>query len=98
MNVFDELREIYDIDDLAFCQKYIKALEERIDELVPQCDAAYTPYREMVNEARAETDKVSMELYRAEQRISELEQLNTDLAETLKHELGEQMIANGGTQ
>ena len=51
----------------------IMALQARIDELIPECDAAYAPYREMVATARAETDKYSTELYKAQARITELE-------------------------
>jgi hypothetical protein len=51
----------------------IGAMRERIEELVPQCDAAYAPYREMVQTARAETDKVAVENYQLSERIKELE-------------------------
>lgn len=65
MSEIDELRAIGDFDTLAFCQRFIAALEEentrlenRIGELVPQCDAAYAPYREIVQAVRAKYDRL----------------------------------------
>jgi hypothetical protein len=40
-----------------------RQLEARISELVEQADATYAPYKQMVDEARAETDKYSTQAY-----------------------------------
>jgi hypothetical protein len=57
----------------AALRQEFERMEKRIDELVPQCDAAYAPYREMVQEARAESDRLGEALYAAQMKISDLE-------------------------
>jgi hypothetical protein len=55
----------------------------RIDELVPQCDATYAPYRAMVQVARAEVDKFSADLAAANATIAGLTAENARLATDL---------------
>lgn len=60
------------ISEIERLSQQLAKAQARIDELIPECNAAYAPYREMVQEARAETDKFSTELYKAKAEIERL--------------------------
>jgi BMFP domain-containing protein YqiC len=62
----------------------IVELEARIAELVPQCDAAYAPYRERAQEAREESDRLGEALYAAQEKIGYLENELTQMEKAEK--------------
>ena len=63
----------------------VERLTARVDELVPQCDATYAPYRQMVQEARDEVDKFSTQVtaLQAENALAERDKRIDTLTTTL---------------
>lgn len=63
--VSDIVRTSFELDkaraELAAAKAENERLADRVTELVEQADAAYAPYRQMVQDARAEVDKFSTE-------------------------------------
>ena len=62
------------LDEISVLRIQLAEAQARIiDELIPQCNAAYAPYREAEQNARAEADRLGEALYAAQERIAQLE-------------------------
>lgn len=60
------------MSELRMIEAELAVAQARIAELVPQCDATYAPYREMVQKARAEVNKFSTALVATEKERDDL--------------------------